>query len=255
MAPSSIATHIKRLVFTALGIIFFLAVWHVLAKVMPRTVMASPLDTFRALVVLMGSAMFWRHLGDTFQRLAAGFGLGAATGCVLGTVAGLRKEVRYILEPFRWFLMSVPAVVVVVIAMLWFGMGSLMTVAITAVLVAPIVYVGTMRGMDTVDVSYLETAVVYRFGIPLTLRHIYVPAITSHVVSSLVVAAGMSVRIVILAEVLGASSGIGHALSLAGTNLDIPGLFAWVFVSTALVAMIEYGLLRPVERWVTRWRT
>jgi len=95
---------------------------------------------------------------------------------------------------------------------------------------------------------------LYRFGPWLTVRHVYIPAITAPLVSALVLAVGMAVRIVILAEVMGTSDGIGHALSLARSSLDIPALYAWVVVSIAIVGVIEYGILKPVEDRVMRWR-
>ena len=237
------------------GTVLMLILWHIVSLKTHAIVLASPADTFRAVVRLAGTGRFWSQIWASFQRIVAGIALGGLAGFSLGIVAGLFCRVRYVLEPLRWLLMSVPAVVVVVIAMLWFGMGSAMVVFITALLLSPIVYVNTVRGFGMVDGDIIEMARVYRFPRRLTIRHVYIPAITGQVASSLVVATGIGVRIVILAEVMGASEGIGHALSLSRSTLDIPDLYAWVAVCIAIVGFIEYAVLKPIEHRIMRWRT
>jgi NitT/TauT family transport system permease protein len=59
---------------------------------------------------------------------------------------------------------------------------------------------------------------------------------------------------VVLAEVLAATKGIGHAFSRAMSFLETPQLFAWVLVLLVLMAAIEFGVLRPVRRRAMRWR-
>ena len=72
--------------------------------------------------------------------------------------------------------------------------------------------------------------------------------------AGLTLATGTGVRAVVLAELLGAMSGIGHAFYRANSNLDAPQLFAWIVVLLALMAVIEFAVLRPLKRRVMRWR-
>jgi len=240
---------------TAAGIVFLIIVWHVLSVVMNSIVLASPLDTFTALLSLAGTRRFWVQLLVSFQRIAAGIIAGGTVGFVLGLLAGLNRTVRQLLETLRWTLMSVPAVVVVVIAMLWFGMGSPMVIFITALLLSPIVYINTVGGLDMVDGKIVEMAHVYGFSRWLTVRHVYIPAVAGPLASAMAVATGMGVRIVILAEVMGAAEGIGHALALTRSTLEIPRLYAWVVVCIGIVGFIEYAVLKPIENRVLRWKS
>jgi len=245
----------SKFLTACVGTILMIVLWQIVSLRTHAIVLASPVDTFKAVVRLAGTGRFWSQLWASFQRIVAGIALGGLSGFVLGIAAGLVGTVRYVLEPLRWILMSIPAVVVVVIAMLWFGMGSAMVVFITALLLSPIVYINTVRGFEMVDGDIIEMARIYGFPRGLTVRHIYVPAVAGQVASSLVVATGIGVRIVILAEVMGASEGIGHALSLSRSTLEIPDLYAWVAVCIAIVGFIEYVVLKPIEHRIMRWRT
>jgi len=252
-AAGSSSTH-RRLLLSLAGGACLIAVWHVLSLFMPGIVLASPVDTLKALAGMFATWRFWTHLWMSFRRITAGVCIGSGAGFVFGLLAGLNEDVKNFLEPLRWVLMSVPAVVVVVTAMLWFGMGSTMVVFITALLISPIIYVNTVAGLGLVDENIVEMARLYDFSLRLRIRHVYIPALTGPLASAMVVAVGMGVRVVILAEVMGTAEGIGHALSLTRSNLEIPELFAWVVVCIGIVGLIEYAVLKPVEKYATRWR-
>jgi len=244
----------RRVCLTVLGIVVLLACWQTASHFMHSIVIASPRDTILSLVSMMGETRFWKHLGISFQRIFTGILIGGTAGFILGLAAGLNNTVKYILEPLRWALMSVPAVVVVVIAMLWFGMGSTMVVFITALLLSPIVYINTVKGLEMVDSTIIEMSRLYKFPLWLRLRHVYIPALTGPLAAAMVLVVGMGVRIVILAEVMGTSEGIGYALSMTRSSLEIPALFAWVLVCIGIVGFIEYFVLRPIEQYVLRWK-
>ena len=78
--------------------------------------------------------------------------------------------------------------------------------------------------------------------------------IASPSIAGLTLATGIAVRAVVLAEVLGAASGIGHAFARASSLLESEKVFAWILVLLALMAAIEFGLLRPGRRRAMRWR-
>jgi NitT/TauT family transport system permease protein len=221
---------------------------------MPDIIIASPWDTFHALLTLFMTQSFWYHVTITTMRVSLGVIIGGVAGFILGMAAGLNDTIKYLLEPLRWTLLSIPAVVFVVIAMLWFGMGNTMVVVMTAVFLSPIVYVGVVSGLEMVDTKYLNMVQVYKLSFPLTLRHLYLPAIMSNLASSMRMIVGTGVRVVILAEVMGTADGLGHSISLSRTNLETPALFGYVLICIALVGIVEYALLRPAEDRLTQWK-
>ncbi len=60
------------------------------------------------------------------------------------------------LEHMRWLLMSVPPVVLVVVCMIWFGMGSAQTIFTTSLLILTIMCVNTITGIESVESQILE---------------------------------------------------------------------------------------------------
>jgi NitT/TauT family transport system permease protein len=145
-------------------------------------------------------------------------------------------------------------VVLVVVSMIWFGMGSVQTIFVTALLILPIIYVNTTAGIQAIDARILEMGRVYGAGTWLLLREVYLPGLGGPVLAGLTLAAGIGIRIVVLAELLGAYSGIGYSFSLARTNLDTPALFAWIVVCLFLGGGLELCLLGPLKNHLMRWK-
>ena len=243
-----------RLLLTALGVVAILIGWQLLSLFMNRAIMASPLDTFRALVDLLGQGSFYVQILITLERLVVGLAIGAVLGLVLGVLAGLGPGLRSFLEPLRWVGMTIPAVIIALLAMLWFGLGNGAVIFIVAVVVVPGIYVNTVAGVLTIDRRLVEMGGVYRLSRRLLLSEVYLPGIASPVAAGLTVAAGVAVRAVVLGEVLAATDGIGYAFSRANSYFETPTLFAWVLVLLALMAILEFGVLRPLKRRGMRWR-
>ncbi|MCE5254992.1 MAG: ABC transporter permease subunit [Actinomycetia bacterium] len=231
-----------------------LVVWQLLSLTVSPAIMASPADTAVALAGLAWGSKLWIELLITLRRMVVGLAVGAAAGWVLGIVAGVQPRIRAFFEPLRWVTMTIPAVIIAVLAMLWFGLGDPAVMFTVAVIVFPTMYVNTMSGVSTIDSRLTEMGRVYRFTRRLLLTEIYLPGIASPVMAGLTLATGVAVRAVVLAEVLGAMTGIGHAFSRAMAYLETPELFAWIVVLLALMAVIEFGVLQPLKKRVMRWR-
>ncbi len=221
---------------------------------MHKLIIASPYDALKALSHIIGTDEFNEHFWVSIKRVSVGLSIGAVGGFVLGVIAGLFKKIRYLLEPLRWLLMSIPPVILVVLAMLWFGMGSVMTIFIISLVTAPTVYINTYKGIDMVDEEIIEMADIYKFSFTSKLIHIYIPSIVSPLSAALVTITGAGARMVVMAELLGANSGIGFVIGETRSNLEIPQLFAWVLTIITVVGLFEFGMLRPLHNHLMKWK-
>jgi NitT/TauT family transport system permease protein len=221
---------------------------------MHSAIVASPAEAVAALIRLAGSGVLWVQLWITLRRLLLSLAIGSGIGLAAGLLSGIVDQARLFLESFRWVAMALPAVVIAVFGMMWFGMGGEQAVFLVAFIIAPIVYVNTVDGIRGIDPRLLEMAKTYRLPRRLQLSQIYLPGIALPVASGLTLAVGIGARGIILAELLGAFDGVGHSFSRAWTFLQTPELFAWVLCALALVAILEFGFLKPFRRWMSRWQ-
>lgn len=243
----------KGVLFRALGFLLLLAFWSYAAERTSGLVIASVGDTLQALAGLFcDRSFFFSHFGISLGRVVAALLLAVSAGATLGILAGLIPEIRYMLEPLRWMLMTVPGVVVVMVFMLWFGMGGRMVVAIAATMAAPVIYIHVVDAMQLVDRSLLEMTEVYALSFPKRLFCVYGMAVAGPFCSALVVAVGNIIRMVVLAEVLGADGGIGYCLAMARSTLDTPLLYALALTCMLIAGVLEFSLFRPLAARLNR---
>ncbi len=244
----------SRYIWLLAGMLLLLSCWWLAALIFDEIIIASPANTLSSLAGMLLTGAFWKSVGITCQRFALSLLLGSLTGVVFGIAAGLNKAIREVLEPFRWVLMTVPPAVLVVVSMIWFGMGNTQTVFVASLLILPIMYMNTVDGIDAVDRQLVEMAGVYHAPITMLIRELYLPGVGGYMLTGLSLATGMGIRIVVLAELLGAASGIGYEFALARTNLDTPALFAWVIVCLIIGGGLDLCFLNPFKRHVMRWK-
>ena len=195
----------------------------------------------------------WLSFAITLGRVALAVRLGGAVGLTLGIAAGLCPPLRWILEPLRWVSMSIPPITVVVVALLWLGMGTPLVVTFAAIMLAPIVYVNTVKGFDLIDNSLVEMTRVYRFPFFLRLRKLYIPALAAPLSAAAIQIVCNAVRVTLLAEVMGDTHGMGARIDAAGKMLDIPTLFAWILLAVIIVGILETAMLTPLQRRFVKW--
>jgi NitT/TauT family transport system permease protein len=253
-SPAGLSSNKRRWLFIGIGIVTMLIIWQLLSMVLSKFIIASPAATFRALWQIASDGSLWSEFGTSLGRLLIGLAVGAVIGVTLGILAGLNRRLRFFLEPMRWVIMTIPAIIISVLAMLWFGMGSIQVVFMTGIITMPISYVSTLEGMLAIDARILEMAKVYKIPPRLRLTNIYLPGIGAPVMAGFTLASGIGVRASILAEFIGGRNGIGHNLFLSWTFLDTPGLFAWILTTFALLGLVEFAVLKPIRDHLMRWK-
>ncbi|WP_421902121.1 ABC transporter permease [Maridesulfovibrio sp.] len=242
--------------YNALGFMLLIIGWESLAQNYSGLVIATPAETMSALFRLLGDKVFLTtHLVPTLRRIALSLCIGIGSGAMLGVLAGLIAPLRLMLAPTRWILTSIPGIIVVVVFMLWFGMGTVMVVSITSTMIAPIIYVNVAESMMNVDRNLTEMAKVYRLPLHMRLTRIYAMALARPLLSAVVIATGNCIRLVVLAEMLGTNKGLGHALAISRTNLQTDNLYALTVLAMIIIGGVEILMLRPARKAIERKQT
>ena len=244
----------NKFIYSVLGVLLLLSLWHIASMFMHEIMLASPLQSFIALSEMIKTEYFWTAVWITAKRAFAGILLGGTIGFIFGIIAGLNENIKNLFEPLRWMVMSISPIIVVGIAMMWFGMGTEMVVFIAAFLLSPIVYVNTIKGIEMIDEKIIEMANVYKYSTFQKLRHIYIPALIGPLSAAMTIVITAGMRMIILAEVLGTNSGIGYEFSFAKADMNTPQIFAWLMVTLAFVGIAEYLFFKPIENYFLRWK-
>lgn len=236
------------------SIFLFLALWDFGHQVYGDLILPSPKDTFIALNSLLNDKEMVENMVITLKRALIGFGLAVAVGSVLGLVSGLFITASIMSRPIVTILFGMPPIAWIVLAMIWFGMSD-MTVIFTVFIASfPIVFVGSLQGTRTIEGELKEMVDSFHLPFSMKLFDLYLPHIFSYIFPAYITALAMSWKIVIMAELLASSNGLGSSLAIARSQLDTPTALALVTIMIASLLLIEYLIFEPIKREVEAWR-
>lgn len=240
--------------WTAAGIVLLIALWWIVSALVGPLVLASPLQTFQALGVLATTPAFYLHLGTSLLRLGLILLLAAPAGILLAIPAAFDRRMEQLLEPLRWLCMTVPPIVVVVVLMYSLGMGTRMIVTFGTLILWPIMYINVLKGCAAIDADLLEMGRLYRFSRRTRLCHLVLPALMPAILAGAAQVSCGAIRVVVLAELIGAETGIGAAIASNAGRMETARMNAWALLSLLLAVILEFSLLRPLQKRAYRWR-
>jgi NitT/TauT family transport system permease protein len=217
--------------------------------------MLPPVDTVAtALVAAVESGDLLRHLGITLARSAAAFAMAMAAGTALGLAMGRWRSFDLVCDGWVVLLLNLPALVIAVLAYVWFGLTEAAAIGAVALNKLPLVAVTMREGARTLDRDYAELATLYRFGRWKRFRHVIVPQLAPFFMVAARSGLSLIWKIVLVVELLGRSDGIGFKLQLYFQLFDVPDILAYALAFAGVVQLIEWGILQPIERRAGSWR-
>jgi NitT/TauT family transport system permease protein len=232
-----------------LGISFFVAFFALWAAVtfgglVSKTFLADPLTMVRSGWALLTQHGFLLDIGMTVWRVVGGFLIAAVIAVPLGVLMGAYKPVEAFFEPFVSFARYLPASAFIPLLILWAGIGEAQKLSVIFIgsffqLVLMIaVSVGNTR-RDLVEAAYtlgaLDAGVVQR---------VLLPSSAPEIAETLRMVLGWAWTYVIVAELIGASSGIGHMIT------DSQALLA---TDQIIFGIIVIGLIGLVSDFGFKW--
>lgn len=237
------------------SIFLFIAIWEWGHQLYGTLILPAPLDTFATLWQMLQDPRMQADIGITLHRAVWGFLISVSIGSGLGLLAGLFVTTSMMSRPLVTILMGMPPIAWIVLAMMWFGMSD-QTVVFTVVVASfPIVFVGALQGTRTLENDLRDMSDSFRTPLWMKFTDVYFPHVFSYVFPAWIAALGMSWKIVVMAELLASSDGIGAALAVARTQLDTATALALVAVMVGSLLLVEYLLMEPVRREVEQWRS
>lgn len=229
-------------------------IWQLLSMIYPSILIPSPYETWQALVLLVTSGDLVSQFATSGFRMLIGFLIGSVFASACGLFAGRYVTAYEMFRPIVSFLLGVPPIILVVIAMVWFGTNTLIPIMVVAILVFPTFFLNIANGYRQIDPHLLEMATIYKKSKSVQLKKIILPSLMIPFFTAFSLAAGGSVRITIMAELLGTNNGMGAAISLARINIDTAKVFAWTFVSIATIILIDACIINPLKKRIMKYQ-
>ncbi len=240
--------------YGVLSALAFLGLWQAAAAAAQGDLLPGPAAVAGVIFRQTATGELPYHLGITLARVAASFVVAMAIGTVIGVVMGRSRLVDRLFDFWIVIFLNMPALVVIILAYVWMGLVEAAVVVAVAVNKIPNVAVTVREGARALDRDYQEMAQSFALGRRATLFHVILPQMYPFLAASARTGLALIWKIVLVAELLGQSNGVGFQLNLYFQLFDIAGILAYAFSFILVIQAVEVFALRPVERRVNRWR-
>ena len=188
----------------------------------------------------------------TLEEALAGLILGLLAGMITASMLGMWPRLERGVMTLAILIKSTPLVAIAPLLTIWLGFGIFPKVIITALLTFFPVLVNVLSGLRSTDAAILDTFKSWHASRWEVFLYARAPSALPHLFAALKVTAPLALIGAVVAEWTGASGGLGRTMWLAYTNLNLPFLFAAVFVLAAM-GVIIYSLVVLIERKVIFW--
>jgi ABC-type nitrate/sulfonate/bicarbonate transport system permease component len=248
--------NIEQYLWKSSGAVLLLLGWEIGARtgVLPERYTSRPSTVFETGINLLYSGDLLGDIAVTGFELAVGMSVAIAIGIPIGLVAGWNRRIRYLIDPYLSALYATPALGLLPLLVLWFGIGIRSTTALVVISAIFPIVINVMYGVRTVDVRLVRMARSFGAGQVRILQHIVFPSTVPYLVSGLQVGLARGLIGVVIGEMYAArDGGLGYMIAVAGASIDVNQMFVAVVLVTA-AGMIMIGAIRTLEQRLQRWK-
>ncbi|HTX54735.1 MAG TPA: ABC transporter permease [Candidatus Baltobacteraceae bacterium] len=253
------AARVRRAAINGGVFVLLLACWIVAVRAfgLKSYILPLPGDVLKALwaglaVSITDKAGFYVPLWVTLGNSALGFLLGSALGLVLGSLMAEFRPVETAIMPYAFALQSLPKVAIAPLIVIWFGFGNMSKVVIAATLTFFPMLVNSFTGLRATEperIDLMRTLSATRLE---TYLRVKLPSAAPYIFAGLDMGAVYALLGTIVAEFLGAQTGMGVTITQLQAVSDVAGVFACLIVLGATGVLLHVGM-RAVERRVVHW--
>lgn len=239
----------------ALGIALLALVWEVAPRagaVDPHFV--PPLgEVLSAWTELARSGELWKHVSASLVRSGAGFSLAVVTAIPLGAAIAWYSPARELLTPVLEIFRNTAALALLPVFVLVLGIGETSKIAIVLFACFFPILLSTISGVATVDAQLLRSARVLGLSPVTTFRKIVFPAAVPTIFTGIRISGAAAILVLIAAEMIGATAGLGFLINYSQYNFLIPQMYAAILTTSVVGLLVNHALV-AVERHFSRWR-
>lgn len=250
-----LAPEVRNRLISLLSPILALLLWEVAVRMgfVDGRFFPAPSATAARFAELVSSGELVVALRISLWRIVAGFLFGAVPGVLIGLTMGLFPVIRASMQPAVAALYPIPKLALLPLIMLVFGLGESSKVFTIAIGVFFPVLINTVAGVVGIERIYLDVARNFgarRKDFYLTIA---LPGALPMIWTGLKLGAGVALLLIVAAEMIAASAGIGYMIWTGYNTFDLERMYVG-FIIMAALGYVSSTLIDEAERWLIPWK-
>jgi taurine transport system permease protein len=179
-----------------------------------------------------------QHVGASLYRVLASFALACLAGIPLGVLMGVSRDARALLNPLIEFYRPLPPLGLYTLLVMWLGIGEASKLSLLFLAGLPGIVISTIQAVSSIDPVYVRAARTLGATRRALIFEIYLPAAGPQILSGMRISLGFIYTVLVAAEIVAASAGIGwmiwDAAKFLLSDIVIMGLIVLGLTGVAL---------------------
>ena len=245
---SAILRHLRPLI----GIAAVFLIWHCACTFghISAYVLPAPRKVFQTFLKMTGSGEIMRDILVSFGRVFRGFGIAFALAFLLAMLRIAFPSAEPFYAPFVQFFRNVPPISMIPLLILWCGIGETTKTVIIVLAAFFPMYLAIVKGFTSVDPKLLEVARVFEYPLYRTFLRVILPSALPDILLGMRTSLGYAWRAIIGAEMVAASTGLGHMILFAQQMSRTDKVIVGIFVIGTVGCLTDFILGRLIRRFV-----
>lgn len=256
IAPASVARQgVLRWLRRLSGPVLVVLVWHVasVTGVLPGEVLAPPSTVIGSAAKLIETGELQDAMVISLSRALAGLAIGGSIGVTLAIIAGLFRLGEDLVDATMQMLRTVPAVALIPLLIIWFGIGEAPKIALIALGTAFPLYLNVYAGIRNVDSTLVEAGRTLGLSRAAMIRHVVLPGALPSALVGLRYALGIAWLALVFGEQINATAGIGYLMATAREMFQTDVIVVCLVVYALLGLGVDFTV-RTLEKVFLAWR-
>jgi sulfonate transport system permease protein len=229
-------------------------IWELASRngLLPVRVLPEPWAVLEAAWRLTASGELWQDTKVSAARAIGGLAIGGGLGLALGVLTGTSKAAALALDSTLQMVRNIPPLAMIPLVILWFGIDEGAKLFLVAIGVFFPIYLNTFHGIRSVDPGLIEMARSYGLSGWQLYRHVILPGALPSILVGVRFSLGLMWVMLIVAETISATSGIGYMTMNAREFLQTDVVMVGILLY-ALLGKLADVIARALERFCLRW--
>lgn len=229
-------------------------IWQLLALWLNDRLLPTPMAVLAELGDLAAGGPLIADFSRTLLRVLIAFCVAMVLGSAIGAALGKLRLADRLFSTWIVIGLNLPAIVVAIACYIWLGLTEFALILAVVINKTPLVATTMREGVRSLSGEFGELAAVFRMPLPRRVRLVLMPQLMPYILTSARTGLSLIWKIVLVFEVLGSDGGVGFRIGIFFNFFNIAGILAYTVAFIAVVLVVEYGLMRPLEKRMLGWR-
>jgi len=210
-------------------------------------------EVLQSIVDLTRAGKMSAHFAASFNRSFTGFVIALLFAIPTGFLIAKSKTVERYLDPLLQVCRSIPTLALYPVFILFFGLSEQSKIAVVLFGTVWPALLNTISGVDEVDPLLVKAARSMGISHLALFSKVILPAALPSILTGIRLSAANAILLLVAAEMLGASKGLGFLIFYSEEKYDIPIMFGGI-LTIAVIGVVINWLLVACERRLTGWK-